>query len=476
MGLRLRMAVSYVLVTLAAVLVVEGILLAVLARPTPAPPLTERDQVNGIRGNAITAALKLSGHLSTDGELTVGSPVAVPAEAGCAPQARAGAVTLLLSQDRRIMQSSSPGCFPIGSDAPIPPGAAPTIVASGSRKTPDGPIVWATEPVVRVSAAAFSADVSDPADLLTVPGAQNAATLYLQAPLDTASTRTTPADLRPLLVPGLVVLAAALPVGVLFGFATMHRPVRRLRRLASTTQAIADGDLQQRIPVYGSDELARLEDSVNRMADQLTEAITAERDLAAVHARAGERSRIARELHDSVSQQLFSLRLLAGGIRNALPEDSSLRPHVDTLVLSADTATREMRALLLELRPVGLDDAGLAGALDQLARAYRTRLGLAVTAALEDDVPLSEDRQHALLRIAQEAVANAVHHGAPTEITIELTPDGLTIHDDGVGFDPQTPTSGMGLILMRERAAEVGIDLTITSAPANGTTVEARLP
>ena len=95
--------------------------------------------------------------------------------------------------------------------------------------------------------------------------------------------------------------------------------------------------------------------------------------------------------------------MLAGGIHKALPADSPVRPQVESLAQSAATATLQMRSLLLQLRPVALDDAGLAGALDQLARAYRSRLGIAVSTNL-DDVALTAEQEHALLRIAQEAL------------------------------------------------------------------------
>jgi signal transduction histidine kinase len=108
-------------------------------------------------------------------------------------------------------------------------------------------------------------------------------------------------------------------------------------------------------------------------------------------------------------------------------------------------------------------------------RAYRGRLGVAVSAQLEE-VDLTADRERALLRIAQESFANAIRHGGATEIAMELSAGRLSIKDNGAGFDPDAPAGGMGLALMRERAAEVGAELTVTSQPGAGTTVEIRLP
>jgi signal transduction histidine kinase len=441
MGLRVRVAVSFVLVTLGAVLVVEALLIGIFAPPVVDAQVDKRSQVNEVRVEAASLALKL------------GNGATIPATtAPCIPTARAGPVTLLLSPDRRIRQSSHPACYPVGAFAPTPPGRPDPRGdnTSGAGKTPDGPVVWAEQRV----------------------GGQ---TVYAQRPLHTGASVTRFGDVRPLLRPGLVVLVAALPVGLLFGYISMQRPVKRLRRLAETTRALADGELSRRIPVRGRDELAQLEDSVNRMAEQLSRALAAERELAGAHARTVERARIARELHDSVSQELFSLRVLASGLHRALPADSPLRPRLESMARSAGTATREMRALLLELRPVALAEAGLAVALDQLAEAYRTRLDSTVTTRIED-VSLTTGQEHALLRIAQEAVANAVRHGGPETLTIELAPNGLTIRDDGAGFDLSTTTNGMGLALMRERATEIGARLTVTSAPGAGTVVTVELP
>jgi signal transduction histidine kinase len=443
MGLRVRMAVSYVLVTLGAVLVVETLLIGLFAPPVIGAQVAEREQINRVHDSATTTAVKLSGQLGREPD---GAPIpdVLPYNHNaCNPGDRAGSVMLVLSTDGSVLRSSYPACYPVGSPGPA------VVGTSGSAKTRDGTIVWAVEPVLR--------------------DARQVATLYVQAPYD-SGTPGGLGNVRPLLIPGLVVLAAALPVGLLFGYVTMHRPVRRLRRLAATTQALADGDLDRRIPVRGRDELSRLEQGVNRMAEQLSLALSAERDLAGAHARTAERSRIARELHDSVSQELFSLRLLAGGIHRVLPADSPLRPQVESLARSADTASRDLRALLLELRPVALADAGLVGALGQLASAYRTRLGVTVHTRL-DEVSLSAEQEHALLRIAQEALVNAVRHGSPSRIAVELTAAGLTVTDDGAGFDLGRDSTGMGLALMRERAAAIGAGMTVHSAPGAGTTV-----
>jgi signal transduction histidine kinase len=472
MGLRVRVAVSYVLVTLGAVLVVEAVLIG-FASSVIGAKTSERDLVNAAHSTAVNIASKYASELTATGHLvaeadsattvdppqgkaaaaTIGSTgdLVIPDVRGsCTAAGRESTLLVLLSvADGRVLSSSYPGCYPVGKPGPSLPGDGST---QGVR---DG-VAWAMQPVV-------------------VAGQKQDGRVYVQAPLVDTSGGFRLGNVRPLVNPGLVVLAAAVPVGVLFGYATMHRPVRRLGRLAEATRALADGDLDRRVTVTGRDEVSTVEESVNRMAEQLSQALAAERALAGAHARIAERARIARELHDSVAQQLFSLRLMAGGIDRALPRDSPLRPQIASVQRSADAAGRDMRALLLALRPVELADTGLTGALSQLCDSYRHRLGVTVTAEL-DEVALPADREHALLRIAQESFANAVRHGRAAEISVALVPGRMTIQDDGGGFDPRAPATGMGLALMRERAAEVGGELAVTSSPGAGTTVEVRLP
>jgi signal transduction histidine kinase len=182
----------------------------------------------------------------------------------------------------------------------------------------------------------------------------------------------------------------------------------------------------------------------------------------------------------AVSQDLFSLRLLADGVRKALPAGSPLRPEVEAMEQTATGTMHEMQALLLELRPVALADAGLVPALEELCRAYRERLGVTVDADL-DPVQLAAPAEHAVLRIVQEALANAVKHAQPTRVRLRLQrQDGqvaVTVADDGAGFDPdQAERHGMGLGLIRERVAELGGSFRLDSTPGQGTTVRILLP
>jgi signal transduction histidine kinase len=141
----------------------------------------------------------------------------------------------------------------------------------------------------------------------------------------------------------------------------------------------------------------------------------------------------------------------------------------------------EMQALLLELRPVALQDAGLIPALQELCQAYRDRIGVAVDAALEP-VELDPAVEHAVLRVVQEALANAVKHAHPNRIALRVRREDLQVEvsvtDDGAGFDPVQAANrhGMGLDLMRERVAELGGVFHLESGPGQGTTIRVLIP
>jgi two-component system, NarL family, sensor histidine kinase LiaS len=495
-GLQAKMTASYVLVTAAVVALVEVVAAAVVL-----PGLVSgADRAALVQllasdyANLVTRQSARLGRLPTAGELRLDQALGLPPgpartsadETGVAfiPVLPRRATLLLLASDGRVLASSDPAGYPVGGRLGDPAmGALPAQVTSrppatwGKRdgltptSTPGGAVLWTAAPVLDLSGLDKGTKPSPVSDLLGV--------VYVQIPA-TAKLAQQPSwweALAPQLGVGLLVLAGAIPVGLVFGLLSTRRLVGRLRRLAATTVAVAGGDYHQRLPVVGGDEVAQLETNLNRMAQQLEGAIATQRQLAS----AAERARIARELHDAISQDLFSLRLLAGGLRKALPAGSPLHEQVQTMEQTATQTMHEMQALLLELRPVALDDAGLIPALEELCSAYRERLGVTVDADLEP-VQLAAQVEHAVLRVVQEALANAVKHAQPSRIRLRLRQqDGqvaVTVTDDGGGFDPELAEQrhGLGLGLMRERVAELGGTLELDSTPGNGTSVRVLLP
>ncbi len=201
-----------------------------------------------------------------------------------------------------------------------------------------------------------------------------------------------------------------------------------------------------------------------------------------------ERQRLARELHDSVSQVLYGIGLgarTAGALLDraaVAPElKSGLAQPLDYVLSLAEAGLAEMRALIFELRPDSLEREGLVAALVRQADALRARHGLEVEATLGPEPALSFEAKEALYRIAQEALNNTVKHAQARNVQIKLAESKgqivLELRDDGAGFDPQVEYSGhMGLGSMRERATQIGATLEIVGGPGRGTVVRVGLP
>ena len=199
---------------------------------------------------------------------------------------------------------------------------------------------------------------------------------------------------------------------------------------------------------------------------------------------AEERSRLAHELHDAVSQKLFSLRLTAQAAATLVDRDPArAKEELHHVAALAAEAADELRAAVVELRPAGLDEDGLAATLrtqiQVLDRAHAAR----VTFLDSHARALPAAQEEALLRVAQEALHNALRHSGAARVDVVLDQDGghtvLRVTDDGCGFDPRTVRRAgrhLGLVSMRDRAGGVGGRLTVESAPGEGTSIEMEIP
>jgi PAS domain S-box-containing protein len=193
---------------------------------------------------------------------------------------------------------------------------------------------------------------------------------------------------------------------------------------------------------------------------------------------AAERSRIARDLHDAVTQTLFSASIIAGVLPTIWQRNEAEgRKRLEELRELTRGALAEMRTLLLELRPAKLVEVDLADLLRQLAEATSGRARVPVTVQVEGVAEISADVKVAFYRVAQEALNNIAKHAQASQAQIQLhcTPDrvNLTVSDDGVGFvfERITPQH-LGLGIMRERADDIGATLSVSSQPQQGTTIE----
>ena len=196
-----------------------------------------------------------------------------------------------------------------------------------------------------------------------------------------------------------------------------------------------------------------------------------------------ERQRLARELHDSVSQALYGISLWAHTVREALEssEPEQAEAAIEDVLTLAEAGLAEMHALIFELRPESLVTEGLVAALTKQVEVLRARYKLTVEADLADEPDLSLEQKEALYRIAQEALHNIVKHARASSVVLRLAQQEkevlLEVCDNGRGFDPTGPFPGhLGMRSMRERVAKMDGILTIESTPGQGTCIRVRIP
>jgi len=188
-----------------------------------------------------------------------------------------------------------------------------------------------------------------------------------------------------------------------------------------------------------------------------------------------ERNRMARELHDAVTQKLFSLRLTARSaavMLDSAPDQAAV--ELERVQRLAGEALSELRAVIVELRPAELDRHGLAETLRKHVRMLDRLHPSLVTFEAGELPPMDSAVEVAVLRVAQESLHNALRHSGAGQVSVRLAYESgrlsLTVQDDGVGFE-QGGTRGLGLVSMRDRAESVGGVMTVSSAPGQGTTV-----
>ena len=197
-----------------------------------------------------------------------------------------------------------------------------------------------------------------------------------------------------------------------------------------------------------------------------------------------ERNRLARELHDSVSQKLFGLVLTAEAAATLLGRsDGAAGEQVARLGELAQEALAELRELIFELRPTSLEEEGLAATLRKQVDMLRRVHGRAIELRIAGGASCAPESEAEVLRIAQEALSNALRHAEAERIELRMEArDGrlvVTVADDGSGFDPDAPglrSRRLGLTSMEERARALGGSLAVVSRPGEGTTVTLEVP
>lgn len=264
---------------------------------------------------------------------------------------------------------------------------------------------------------------------------------------------------------------AAGVVGTLFGFITARGLTRRIRLITRATFDWSKGDFSTFIQERSEDEIGQLSRSLNRMAEQLQNLLHSRQELAAME----ERNRLARDLHDGVKQQVFATAMQIGAARAMIEQDSrAADKHLDEAEQLSRQAQKELTAIIRELQPATLESKGLAPAIKELVEDWSRLNQIKVEATISIEGRLPKETEQTIFRVIQEALSNIAKHSQATQAEVALSLDRdlatLTIADNGRGFDVHAVEGkGIGLGSMRERVELLGGDFKVESHPGGGT-------
>jgi two-component system, NarL family, sensor histidine kinase UhpB len=272
-----------------------------------------------------------------------------------------------------------------------------------------------------------------------------------------------------------IVLAVGLVALLIVNLLLIRRsfaPLERLTRLMRSIDLLRPG---QRLDVTGPQEVRELGAVFNEMLERL-EHERHESGWDALKAQESERKRVAQELHDEVGQALTAVMLQIGRLAKQAPRD--LGDELNEALETTRASLEDVRRIAKQLRPEALDDLGLVPALNALVAAFAERTGLQIRRRLSENVPLGDEAELVVFRVAQESLTNAARHAQTDRVDLTLERDGrrvvLRVRDYGRGIDGARP--GSGIRGMRERAMLIGADLSIATAPGGGTEVSLALP
>ncbi len=268
---------------------------------------------------------------------------------------------------------------------------------------------------------------------------------------------------------------------------------QRLTRLRDASVAVSSGDYSVCIPLKDGDEIDQVGEHFMAMAAQLDDRVRELRELAEWNALLAEeasalasleeRNRIARDLHDSVKQQLFGISLSAGAVEKLIEmEPDKAGKIIREIIGQTQDTQKELDEVIHHLRPPELGHKGLAAALKDLCFKWQAKTGIEVDVIISGTRELSLTTEYSFYRIAQESLNNIGRHSEASTVTIkfvcEMTYAELTITDNGKGFDIHSGrrTQSIGLSVMKERAEMAGGFFSISSVEGVGTRLTARLP
>lgn len=276
---------------------------------------------------------------------------------------------------------------------------------------------------------------------------------------------------------GLFFILLAIAAGTVTGLLVSRNLARRLRHIMQAAVSWSQGEFQTTLNDPSPDEVGQLARNLNTMAEQLQQVLVSWQKLAVME----ERNRLARELHDSVKQHVFTNELLVRAARKMLLRDpQKAQQHLLEAEELGEQTQQELIELIQALRPAALAEKGLAPVIQDYLVTWSRRTGIAFKVTIQQERLLHPERDAALFRVFQEALTNVARHSMARRVSVELVNNDealtLTIQDDGKGFDlSQANGKGLGLTSMRERVEMLGGRLTIMSS-SQGTQVQAWLP
>lgn len=282
--------------------------------------------------------------------------------------------------------------------------------------------------------------------------------------------------LMPIGISVIAVTIGAGMIGTAFGYFTARGLTRRLDHISRSASSWGRGDFTPRVSDTSLDELGELGRGLNQMAREFEALMDARQRLSAVE----ERNRLARDLHDSVKQQVFAITMNLGAAQALWDQDrTAARHNIDAAFELARWSQQELSTVIQALRPVDLTDTPVREALEELVDRWGRETDIRTVFEADGQEPLPPNVEDALYRIIQEALANVARHSgassARVTFTVRPTAVRVDVVDNGKGFESVKKPAGMGLRTMRDRAAALDGEVTVISGP-KGTIVQIHIP
>lgn len=275
---------------------------------------------------------------------------------------------------------------------------------------------------------------------------------------------------------------SAVPIAVVLSLVIMRPLTQRLQRITHASRRFAQGDITTRTGEQAGDEIGQLGQQFDAMAATISHQLHELRSLAEQNSaltlaleenvRVTERATLARDLHDAVSQHLFSLAMGASNLGALIRQQPAVAAQqAEQLAAIAEEAQEELRSVLRRLRPGLRGGQSLVESLQQLCGEWQVRYGITIESNFQLGTALPALLADLLYRVCQEGLNNVARHAAATQVQVTLLQQPhallLALVDNGRGFDPQMQTEGLGLLGMRERVRAVGGSVTIESLAAS---------